>query len=290
MSNQKNGTDVSAVGKIAKLADACSQSIHYSIPSYETSTGSDRSLARYPPGWVCPEFVEDISWDQKTAKTDIWDFGIIIAKMILGEDVVKRHQPEMLTKNMALTGAFRDLISDALRNDPRRRPNAFDMIPYEFLRTDVEATEQNAAMKGERSLNPRQSSYQRGLTENAVNATGNSRYASEWFELGRLGRGGYGHVMKARNKADGRVYAIKKIADKTQAQLSEVLSEVYMLATLNHPYVVRYYAAWPEEEHVQGNVGEEVSNAISETTCDDGTQPSPGKQDISVDDLDLSPL
>ncbi|KKY20641.1 putative protein kinase [Diplodia seriata] len=67
-------------------------------------------------------------------------------------------------------------------------------------------------------------------------------------ELGRLGRGGYGEVVKARNKLDGGVYAIKKIKQNTASALSDVLSEVMLLSKMNHPYVVRYYSAWPENE------------------------------------------
>jgi translation initiation factor 2-alpha kinase 4 len=54
--------------------------------------------------------------------------------------------------------------------------------------------------------------------------------------------------MKARNKVDGRIYAIKKIRQKSASALTEVLSEVMLLSRLNHPCVVRYYTAWPEDE------------------------------------------
>jgi len=77
-----------------------------------------------------------------------------------------------------------------------------------------------------------------------------SRYNNDWVELGRLGKGGYGEVVKARQKFDGRIYAIKKVKQKSAAALSEVLSEVRLLSQLNHPYVVRYYAAWVEDDPV----------------------------------------
>ncbi|KAI9829616.1 MAG: hypothetical protein M1826_005506 [Phylliscum demangeonii] len=40
---------------------------------------------------------------------------------------------------------------------------------------------------------------------------GLSRYSNEFHELGRLGKGGFGEVFKARNKLDGQLYAVKKI-------------------------------------------------------------------------------
>ncbi|RCK65291.1 eIF-2-alpha kinase GCN2 [Candida viswanathii] len=72
------------------------------------------------------------------------------------------------------------------------------------------------------------------------------RYARDFEEVGKLGRGGFGEVVKARNRMEGTFYAVKKIkhrADKLDSLLSEVLS----LARLNHQYIVRYYGTWVEE-------------------------------------------
>lgn len=54
--------------------------------------------------------------------------------------------------------------------------------------------------------------------------------------------------LKARNKLDGQVYAIKRIKQNSSPALDEILSEVMLLSRLNHPYVVRYYTAWPEDD------------------------------------------
>lgn len=40
------------------------------------------------------------------------------------------------------------------------------------------------------------------------------RYASEFEELGKIGKGGFSTVYKARHRLDGRLYAIKKIRIK----------------------------------------------------------------------------
>jgi serine/threonine protein kinase len=83
-----------------------------------------------------------------------------------------------------------------------------------------------------------------------------SRYEREFQELNLVGRGGFGAVYKARNRLDGSLYAVKK----TQFQLrpkeaftmrgksDAFLSEVALLSKMDHPHVVRYYAAWLEEE------------------------------------------
>jgi translation initiation factor 2-alpha kinase 4 len=75
-----------------------------------------------------------------------------------------------------------------------------------------------------------------------------SRYHQDFDEAGQLGRGGYGQVVKARNKLDGRLYAVKKISQTSAAALKDTLSETMLLSRLNHPYVVRYYTAWLEED------------------------------------------
>nr|1ZYC_A Chain A, Serine/threonine-protein kinase GCN2 [Saccharomyces cerevisiae]1ZYC_B Chain B, Serine/threonine-protein kinase GCN2 [Saccharomyces cerevisiae]1ZYC_C Chain C, Serine/threonine-protein kinase GCN2 [Saccharomyces cerevisiae]1ZYC_D Chain D, Serine/threonine-protein kinase GCN2 [Saccharomyces cerevisiae]1ZYD_A Chain A, Serine/threonine-protein kinase GCN2 [Saccharomyces cerevisiae]1ZYD_B Chain B, Serine/threonine-protein kinase GCN2 [Saccharomyces cerevisiae] len=74
------------------------------------------------------------------------------------------------------------------------------------------------------------------------------RYASDFEEIAVLGQGAFGQVVKARNALDSRYYAIKKIRH-TEEKLSTILSEVMLLASLNHQYVVRYYAAWLERRN-----------------------------------------
>lgn len=79
-----------------------------------------------------------------------------------------------------------------------------------------------------------------------------SRYKNDFDEGVVLGKGGFGQVVKARNKLDGRVYAVKKIS-ATPSTLSHILQEVVLLSRLNHQYVVRYYTVWLEDEADSGN-------------------------------------
>jgi translation initiation factor 2-alpha kinase 4 len=110
-----------------------------------------------------------------------------------------------------------------------------------------------------------------------------SRYTSDWVEQDRLGKGGYGEVVKARNKVDGRIYAIKKIRQKTASALTEVLSEVMLLSRLNHPCVVRYYTAWPEEETstMSDSDSEDDSTTFDADDSDSDSDISPGNTGAS---------
>ncbi|EAL68916.1 hypothetical protein DDB_G0276829 [Dictyostelium discoideum AX4] len=68
-----------------------------------------------------------------------------------------------------------------------------------------------------------------------------------------IGKGGFGVVVKSRNKLDCRYYAIKKIktkgyTDSNQEPLTnKLLREVTTLSRLHHQFVVRYYQAWIEK-------------------------------------------
>lgn len=76
-----------------------------------------------------------------------------------------------------------------------------------------------------------------------------SRYLEDFVEVGCLGKGGFGTVFQARNKLDGRYYAIKKIRFSSvySPRYQRIVREVKSLACMDHSNIVRYNAAWVEE-------------------------------------------
>ena len=67
-----------------------------------------------------------------------------------------------------------------------------------------------------------------------------SRYISDFEEVEFLGKGAFGSVVKARNKLDGRFYAIKKVRISNSAVEEErTMREIMTLSRLDHPHIVR---------------------------------------------------
>mmetsp|Transcript_21186 Transcript_21186/g.63109 ORF Transcript_21186/g.63109 Transcript_21186/m.63109 type:complete len:909 (-) Transcript_21186:252-2978(-) len=98
-----------------------------------------------------------------------------------------------------------------------------------------------------------------GKTASQPGLFARSRYATEFEAIRRLGRGGFGQVVEARNMLDGMHYAIKVVtlkANVDQTAAEKVLREVTTLASLDHGNVVRYNAAWLEYGYQGGQLGQ----------------------------------
>ena len=244
-----------------QLADAVYQDRLKQIKSWKVP--KTRYSRKVSTGWMAPELVIS-THAPKTRKTDIWELGIILIQMIFGNKGAQKYEsPVAVAEEENLSGPLEDFIRKIFNPNPSRRPSAFDLIPSEFLRTDVPLILEIAPIGGGTSAEGTTSFSSAGHMRRNSTIGFQSRYASEWIEAGRLGKGGYGEVWKARNKLDGRVYAIKKIVLYTPAMLTSTLSEVMLLSRLNHPYVVRYYTAWPEEETSSTSNTEQESSTMS---------------------------
>lgn len=59
--------------------------------------------------------------------------------------------------------------------------------------------------------------------------------------IGVIGQGGFGEVLKVKNKFDSRFYAIKRIrTDPNSKQYNkQIVREIKLLSRLNHENVVR---------------------------------------------------
>jgi len=224
-----------------------------------------------PAKWKAPEGSSSIS-ENLARKTDIWMLGILVLQMFLGSDILGQGSPPNLLEKLSLTASFEEFVRKMLNCDPKKRPSAFDLLPVEFLRTDADAMESERTVdsRGDRSsYSGLKSPFKRRSRHGSSNVMDPvSRYTNDFTEIGRLGKGGFGEVVKARNKLDGGVYAVKKISQAPQ--LDQILSEVMLLNRLNHPYVVRYYSTWVEETlHA---FPEEALSTTEGTVTEDATE------------------
>ncbi|KAJ0392435.1 hypothetical protein P43SY_006501 [Pythium insidiosum] len=112
-----------------------------------------------------------------------------------------------------------------------------------------------------------------------------SRYHNDFKELGLLGRGGGGEVVRARNRLDRQLYAVKKVKldpnDPTMKK--KILREVKTISRMQHRHIVRYFQAWIEGDDGGSGFGSGESSSSSSSDDDD----SFGSDDEDEDDEEL---
>ncbi|KJP87750.1 PEK protein kinase [Plasmodium fragile] len=102
-----------------------------------------------------------------------------------------------------------------------------------------------------------------------------SRYYRDFVEECVLGCGGFGYVMKVKNKRFNITYALKKItlssskkgassyqhssSDRMNENNRYIMEEAIMIAKLQHENIVRYYDAWVEN-NIDYYLQDEVEN------------------------------
>lgn len=91
-----------------------------------------------------------------------------------------------------------------------------------------------------------------------------SRYRTEFEEVEKLGQGGFGTVVKARNKLDNNFYAIKKVRIPSDPALeAKIVREVTIWGRLAHPGIVRYHTSWVETETLSATGSQLLDNLTS---------------------------
>ncbi|KAK4052686.1 eukaryotic translation initiation factor 2-alpha kinase [Microbotryomycetes sp. JL201] len=230
------------------------------------ATGEDD----YPESWTCPEAVEDpFAYDKSR---DMWDLGVVFAQMVFGLDVTRRFvSPAELVQSLPRASAppLRKILSELLLTESKKRPSASRLHAHLLDSSSSGGSQETLVVP----VTPKYSGW------NAVSAQSDtplhspavaaelsqsvdkqvgffwqprslgSRYRSEFEELEFLGRGGGGQVVKARNRLDGHLYAVKKIRlPHDRASENKILREVTIWSRMNHPNIVRYHTAWTETE------------------------------------------
>lgn len=232
-------------------------------PNSDESPPDPSTVMGIPVLWVAPELND--GFENYTPKSDIWDLGVLFVAVMLGADATKTYKtPARFFSGFKTSdfpddeenaGLVFDLLSKMLQKKLLRRPSPLELNAVRFVRDGPAASVANAP---EMTASPtfaaasfatsrRQSAPFVGEYEPPKDSRNVGRYERDFEEVGVIGKGGFGEVVKARNRLEGTFYAIKKIKHRTD-KLDSLLSEVLSLARLNHQYIVRYYGTWVEEE------------------------------------------
>ncbi|KAL5008543.1 hypothetical protein ScPMuIL_014124 [Solemya velum] len=182
-------------------------------------------------------------------KGDIYQLGLLLLSLVQGESVI-----EMLPEiPKGLPPSLSDFLTKCLMKDERYRLSASELLEHNFLCEPItKVVSPHKAHLEEAPVT--------GVGENSEDQEeelpyimpfetgGQSRLTSEFVVLKCLGKGGFGDVLKVRNKLDGRSYAIKRIPLNPKSKLfnKKITREVKLLSRLNHENVVRYYNSWIE--------------------------------------------
>ena len=103
------------------------------------------------------------------------------------------------------------------------------------------------------------------------------KFELEFDNLGNVGGGSFGSVFRVRSNVDGAEYAVKRCRFRfrrfSASNISRVehvvFREARMLARLQHPHIVRYFATWMEKRSVDVDIDIGDLPSDSEGSCTD---------------------
>ncbi|WWC65005.1 uncharacterized protein I303_107619 [Kwoniella dejecticola CBS 10117] len=219
-----------------------------------------------PEEWISPD--ERDSPHSYTKPRDLWHVGLLLVQLIWGPDVLKQYHnlTSVLHHGVELSDHMTDVLAGLLHQNSKKRLTADDAL-MKLRSADEETTKRG--FRRTNSGHVPHNSLSGGLPDSAQSFLGISpvnrglfgympttpqplaprlsRYRTDFEEVEFLGKGGFGEVVKARNKLDGRSYAIKKVKLRLEDDEAKVYREVNNLSRVNHQHIVRYYSCWLED-------------------------------------------
>ncbi|KAG8734066.1 hypothetical protein FRC11_012669 [Ceratobasidium sp. 423] len=223
-----------------------------------------------PERWMLPEVLEEPH--QYSYRRDLWALGIVFIQTLMSprviyefgdihealsaSDIPERLQEVVLT--MVTSQKKRPTCSTILS----RLESLGQVTPVPNKPKGLPVTTRQLSMSPDGTYYAPMNIGIPGRSAPRV-----SRFREEWEELEFLGKGGFGSVVKARNKLDGRIYAVKKIRLRG-ADDAKIYREITALSKLSNRFIVRYYTAWLETLQSGANspTDSDGSTASSDTT------------------------
>lgn len=249
--------------------------------------GYDFEIQNYSKSWNAPELISRPNLYGK--KIDIWALGLLTIQMIYGIDVLISYNSfndfvkSVHWENLPIE--MKEFLEGCFNSDSLMRFSTEQLLDCKIFKnsSDIEPILIQPIIKPV-LLQSSENSHTHVPTSN-----NNSRYLTDFEELEFLGRGGFGSVVKVRNKIDDRFYAVKKIAlDPRDVEYNKkILREVTTLSRLHHERIIRYYQAWIEESIETGkDEDDETEFDFLDTTTEYSTVKRKPSETI---DLSLGP-
>jgi len=197
-------------------------------------------------------------------KSDVYRFGILVLSLSLGYI----SQDQIPSIPLKLPIILQDFIKKCLNRDEKERWSADMLLEHDFIKEEIVRNRfQERDVSPDKALKSRSPSPTNIPTVPCANQD-QSRLCQDFDVLSWIGRGGFGDVIKVKNKLDDQEYAIKRIrlnpADKGTNR--KIMREVKLLSRLNHENVVRYYNSWQELTTIAEETG------VTETSCEETTR------------------
>ena len=223
---------------------------------------------------VCEETnqlnVEDVfpqSLGRGGKKSDVYRFGILVLSFSLGY-ITQDRIPSI---PVSLPILLQDFIRKCLNRDEKERWSADMLLEHGFIKEEIiryKINEREGRESSPEKVLKSRSPSPINIPSIPNTNQGQSRLCQDFDVLSWIGRGGFGDVIKVKNKLDDQEYAIKRIrlnpADKGTNR--KIMREVKLLSRLNHENVVRYYNSWQELTTIAEETG------FTETSCEETTK------------------
>ncbi|KAF5357565.1 hypothetical protein D9757_013020 [Collybiopsis confluens] len=258
------------VGYFTRILD-----LHRSNEFRTTPLNYTNGESHIPDAWLSKD-VKNESLLLYTRHRDIHSAGIVFLQMLLGLDVLRKFSD-------AHTALKHSLISPSLQAHalnmlfpPKKQhvsclsllddlaENATDSANPQTLSVPFTASDIKTPI-------PAQAGYGSSPEMDYFRPMGlrhTSRWKEDWEELELLGKGAFGSVVKARNRIDNRIYAVKKVRLRT-TQSDKIFREVNALSRLSHRFIVRYYTTWVETSEPSSAAPSDDSEGESSDTDSD---------------------
>ncbi|KAI0666498.1 Serine/threonine-protein kinase [Trametes maxima] len=230
--------------------------------------------AQIPEGWMPQDAVE--STLVYTKGRDIHAIGIVLLQMLMGRDVMDKRPDPQSALHTSSVSAFLQQKAALMLSSPRKNSVSCQSLLSDLVTPSCQhvanvrtptitfAAPKTPMVNGFIASSP-ETDYFRMPPPRARHS---SRWKEDWEELEILGRGGYGEVVKARNKIDSRIYAVKRIKLRN-IQNDKIYREVNALSRLNHRFIVRYYTTWVETtDDAPSNANSDIDSSMSDNTTD----------------------